>query len=222
MVTVDNIELACGDSKRQAPFERITRNTSEFVHADYLPNSVSLKDPRSMNIIPLTAFFKYVAAREDSHGVSNAFRFKSVLSSRKKGHMLPAHYQIDNTAEGEEPRISRRRRNPQGQVDHSQSVLSNQASNTDDVPAPTDSQSRHGDHGQSVLNDQAANADEVPAPTESRARHGNNGLSVGVGQYGQQLTQNTGLYTPEKTPEADRNLTTTPINNRRQGRNRQV
>lgn len=40
----------------------------------------------------LIAFFRHVAAREATYGIQNAFRFKSVLSGRKKGALLPAQY----------------------------------------------------------------------------------------------------------------------------------
>jgi hypothetical protein len=37
-------------------------------------------------------FFKHVASRESSHGVKDAFRFKKVLTSRKKGMLLSPKY----------------------------------------------------------------------------------------------------------------------------------
>jgi hypothetical protein len=37
----------------------------------------------------LITFFRHVVAREATHGIQN---FKSVLSGRKKGHLLPAQY----------------------------------------------------------------------------------------------------------------------------------
>ena len=40
----------------------------------------------------LIMFFRHVSDREQSHGIENAFRFKSVLSGRKKGSLLPAQY----------------------------------------------------------------------------------------------------------------------------------
>jgi len=41
-------------------------------------------------------FLRHVAAREASHGVADAFRFKAVLSSRKKGSLQNSKY-IDHT-----------------------------------------------------------------------------------------------------------------------------
>ena len=57
-----------------------------------------------------------MSQRETSHGVPNAFRFKSILSSRKKGTLLPARYKDDAHESGEDnsppPVIRRRRRKP--------------------------------------------------------------------------------------------------------------
>ena len=40
-----NLGLACWDQGRQAPFEQITAKQSDFVHANYLPSNIKLKDP---------------------------------------------------------------------------------------------------------------------------------------------------------------------------------
>ena len=40
----------------------------------------------------LLSFFRHISAREQTHGIKNAFRFKSVLSGRKKGFLLSARY----------------------------------------------------------------------------------------------------------------------------------
>lgn len=91
-------ELACRDDQRQAPFERIAADPTDFINAEYMPTDVELKDPRSMKVESLVKFFKHVAEREDSHGISDSFKFKSVLSSRKKGTLLPARYKGDDDA----------------------------------------------------------------------------------------------------------------------------
>jgi hypothetical protein len=44
----------------------------------------------------LHVFFKHVASREQSHGHHDAFRFKNVLNSRKKGSLVPARYAVDD------------------------------------------------------------------------------------------------------------------------------
>ncbi len=40
----------------------------------------------------LITFFRHIAARETTYGIQNAFRFKAVLSKRKKGSLLPTQY----------------------------------------------------------------------------------------------------------------------------------
>jgi hypothetical protein len=100
-----------------------------------MPTDVELKDPRSMKVDSLVKFFKHVADREDSHGISDSFKFKSVLSSRKKGTLLPARYKDDDDAAiGEDtgvpplPRRRKRRQIPPALDNHS--LLNN---NTDDT-----------------------------------------------------------------------------------------
>ena len=66
----------------------------------------------------MVKFFNHVAERETSHSIAHAFRFKAVLSSRKKGSLHPAQY-IDDIAEPREDivdnlvPVSRRRRKKQ-------------------------------------------------------------------------------------------------------------
>ena len=107
-------ELACNDKERQAPFERISANPSEFIDAEYLPTGITLKDPHNMKLESIVAFFKHVAEREAAHGVPNAFRFKAVLNSRKKGKLIPARYKdsclVTPEADDTEPQPSRRKR----------------------------------------------------------------------------------------------------------------
>ena len=40
----------------------------------------------------LISFFRHVAAHQSTHGIQHAFRFKTILSDRKKGYLLPAEY----------------------------------------------------------------------------------------------------------------------------------
>jgi hypothetical protein len=84
-----------------------------------MPTDVELKDPRSMKVDSLVKFFKHVADREDSHGILDSFKFNSVLSSRKKGTLLPARYKDDDDADISEdtgipppPRRRKRRQIP--------------------------------------------------------------------------------------------------------------
>ena len=48
-----------------------------------------------MKLDYLIKFFKHVSKHEASHGIPNAFRFKAILSSHKKGSICPAHYKED-------------------------------------------------------------------------------------------------------------------------------
>ena len=41
-------ELACHDDNRQAPFEKIVANPSNFIDLEYLPAGLAFRDPRSM------------------------------------------------------------------------------------------------------------------------------------------------------------------------------
>ena len=73
-----------------------------------------------MKLDSLVKFFKHISERELSHGITNAFRFKSVLSSRKKGSIRPARYQVDGSISDEAENsevvpIPRRRKRRKGQ-----------------------------------------------------------------------------------------------------------
>ena len=41
-------ELACHDDNRQAPFEKIVANPSNFIDLEYLPAGLAFRDPRSI------------------------------------------------------------------------------------------------------------------------------------------------------------------------------
>jgi hypothetical protein len=58
----------------------------------YLPRGLSLKDPRSMRREDMVKFFEHIGNRQSSHGIRDAFRFKAVLSSRKKGDLGGVKY----------------------------------------------------------------------------------------------------------------------------------
>lgn len=75
---------------------------SDYIDADYLPNGITLSDPRSMKLEDTVKLFQHIASRESSHGVRNAFRFKKVLSSRKKGSLNDAKYK-DREADADQP-----------------------------------------------------------------------------------------------------------------------
>jgi hypothetical protein len=48
-----------------------------------------------MKLEAIIKFFDHIKNREDSHGIQYAFRFKAVLSSRKKGVLCKARYSTD-------------------------------------------------------------------------------------------------------------------------------
>src|SRR5882762_6576858 len=78
--------------KRQAPFTRISRKQTDFLERKYFPRGLILKDPRSMRQEDIIKFFEHAANRQASHGVKDTFRFKAVLSSRKKGDINGTKY----------------------------------------------------------------------------------------------------------------------------------
>lgn len=78
--------------ERQAPFTRIAQDPSNFVQRQYIPRGINLDDPRTMKREAVIKFFNHVGERQSSHGVPDAFRFKAVLSSRKKGLFHEAFY----------------------------------------------------------------------------------------------------------------------------------
>ncbi|KAF8802326.1 hypothetical protein BYT27DRAFT_7112582 [Phlegmacium glaucopus] len=100
--------LACQDRERQAPFQRITKKPSDFIDAQYLPNGINVNDPQSMKLEAMIKFFQHVAAREATHGVQHAFRFKAVLYSRKNGSLRAARYN-DGDAESDQVPAQKKR-----------------------------------------------------------------------------------------------------------------
>lgn len=82
-----------------------------------------------MKLDSLVMFFKHISNREASHGIAHAFRFKAVLSSRKKGILHPARYEDDGHSSGDNDEVvnhlpPRRKRQ---QVDLDQTVLNSQS-----------------------------------------------------------------------------------------------
>src|SRR5882762_7718500 len=96
------VELACRDDDRQAPFEKIVTNPLDFIDAEFLPVGLRMTDPHSMKIESLLSFFKHISQCEISHGIRHAFRFKNIMTSRKKGVLRPSHYIIDGDQSGDE------------------------------------------------------------------------------------------------------------------------
>ena len=100
------LELATRDDQRQAPFTRLAQKPSDFIMRKYIPGGVKLDEPRAMKRDDLIKFFAHIHTREESYGIHEGFRFKSVLSSRKKGQLLDATYN-NNVAPAPAPAINR-------------------------------------------------------------------------------------------------------------------
>jgi hypothetical protein len=180
------LELACRDNGRQAPFEKISKNPSDFIDAEYVPSDISITNPRSIKLESMIKFFKHISDREASHGISNAFRFKTVTSTRKNGVLRPARYIVDvedpDAAEDlpEEPvRVRRKRRKDQGEGRRDPTLfLDITADVVDDTADNTTPSARH----------------DVPTTryTEPSARRQEPSANI-----------HTGIFTPDETPARD-------------------
>ncbi|KAF8811080.1 hypothetical protein BYT27DRAFT_7253210 [Phlegmacium glaucopus] len=73
MYITQHYRLACRDRHRQAPFQRIAAKPSDFIDAEYLPQGITISDPRSMKLEPIVRFFQHITDREVSHGIPHAF-----------------------------------------------------------------------------------------------------------------------------------------------------
>ncbi|KAF8809692.1 hypothetical protein BYT27DRAFT_7254409 [Phlegmacium glaucopus] len=119
MYITQHYRLACSDRHRQAPFQRIAARPSDFIDAEYLPNGITISDPRSMKLEAVVKLFQNITIREEAHGIPNAFRFKAILSSRKQGTLCEARY--DGGVAESEPRpasgpVPGRRAEPQSSI----------------------------------------------------------------------------------------------------------
>jgi hypothetical protein len=85
------IVLATNNKQHQAPFSHIASKQSDLIASKYIPLGTKLNDPRAMKRNDMI-FFEHIGARQTSHGIRDAFRFKGVLSSRKKGSLHEASY----------------------------------------------------------------------------------------------------------------------------------
>jgi hypothetical protein len=136
MYIARHYQLACRSADRQAPFDRIATNPIDFIQADYWPTGISIKDPRSMKLEALILFFQHVIQREESHGIPHAFRFHTVLSSRKGVKMVPARYIYDGDEPGREvtpPPVPRKRRKAPANTGNADLLLA-----TTDQPSAAD------------------------------------------------------------------------------------
>lgn len=105
-----------------------------------MPIGVPIKDPRTMKLDSLISFFKHISDREEHHGLKQAFKFKAVLSSRKKGSLRRASYEDD----GDQPEEAvaqqkrRRRRKPRPQVDLENTLLNDTIASLPGTSQPND------------------------------------------------------------------------------------
>ena len=185
-----------------------------------------MKDPRSMKLDSLIKFFKHISERESSHGITNAFRFKSVLSSRKKGSIRPARYQVDGDISDEAENsevvpITRRRKRRKGQQEPQVPRLLDNDINVERIESLTVPDNMPKDKDSS-----AEESDDLPitgrrsrnrliTPTISdRSTRSNPNIPI--------PTTETGLCTPEDTPApAERNLLS-PANMKSQRRGKRA
>jgi hypothetical protein len=197
-----HLELACRD-ERQVPFERLGVNPSQFMNDEYRPTGISLGDPRAMKRESIIKFFQHVAQREDLHGITQAFRFHTVLTSRKNGTLIPASYKADGEDSGHEssplPRPRRRRKAPENTGNDA--LLSPDASEEPNPATPTGP-------AQADLNtERATSAESAETPANpTRALHDQPSAHIG-----------TGLITPVDTPGRSQNRmasSSPPVRNR--------
>ena len=77
-------ELACG--RNHVPMNALATNTTDFVSAEYLPNAITICDPRNMRKEDIQSFFGHIKQRQDQYGAENAFRFRKALG-RDQEHL---------------------------------------------------------------------------------------------------------------------------------------
>jgi hypothetical protein len=81
-------ELACG--YRHVPFKALAIDTTKFVLPEYLPEGITICDPRNMKKDAIQSFFTHIKQRQDKQGAENTFRFKIALG--KHHEIVEAHY----------------------------------------------------------------------------------------------------------------------------------
>jgi hypothetical protein len=86
------IGLAANVNKCQAPFTSIAEKQYDFIDRKYIPSRITLKDPRSMRQDHIIKFFEHIVQRQSSHGIEDTFKFKAVLTRRKKGDLTATKY----------------------------------------------------------------------------------------------------------------------------------
>ena len=204
------IGLACRDVRRQAPFERITIDPSLFIDAEYMPDDVQLSDPRSMKLDAIIRFFEHIADREVIHGIRNAFRFKAVLSSHKKGVIQMARYRHDDTRLAVDTTSVGRSRKNRSINSKGSSQSSGQQAVSTGIPTPTSSPPTRNVSAQNMMApDPAANTlkcqsrENMPAHVRLALRPSRQLQSENTSAHptsSERGLYQTGMYTPEITP----------------------
>jgi hypothetical protein len=202
--------LACRNRERQAPFERISAKQSDFIDAEYVPNNMKIKDPRSMKLDHMVSFFEHIAEREASEGIANAFRFKAILSSRKKGSLRPAQYKEvgaesgDDTGIGTAPAPARRRKK---QRDMTLTEEGTAPTNARLYQAPSNEQVTESGVGAGPLfstgllspSNTPAPSPSIPSTRGSTTENSSSGMPQSQGNL-TVPSSTTGLFTPEDSP----------------------
>ena len=98
------VGLACGGKDHQTLFQQLSLKQSDFILSKYLPLDTTLDSPWTMHCETMVKVFKHIATHQAFHGIQDAFRFKAVLSSHKKGSLCPACY-FDSNVEQVSPAL---------------------------------------------------------------------------------------------------------------------
>ena len=173
-----------------------------------------------MKLEAMKKFFIHVAQREDSHGTSNAFRFHSVLSSRKEGKIYPARYKYDDKdGEGLEreplPTKSKKRRKAPAYKGNAELL------NTIQTQRPSASGSPLSADATTTPQDTPSSTDRVPRPANAVT-----GLNTPADTPGPSTNRSTIIRPEASTPDGspladrDRNSNSPPPRNRGRKSNR--
>lgn len=81
--------VATGRIGNTVPWGKIEGNIGDFIEPQYRPKKWVFKYPRNMKRHEIIAFFNHVAARQEKHTPTDAFRFKHIMVDRA---MVKAQY----------------------------------------------------------------------------------------------------------------------------------
>jgi hypothetical protein len=82
--------LATGGGATHPPYTAIQNDQSTFIHSDYLPDGMVLRQARTMKEAEIAQLFDHIGHRQELYGAEKAFRFKC-FKHKAKG-ILPACY----------------------------------------------------------------------------------------------------------------------------------